>query len=228
VVVRRPLTLVVFDLDGTLVDSRQDLADAANELLVACGAEPLAAHDIGRMVGDGAATLVARAFHAVSLEPPPDALARFLGYYGARLTAHTRPYPGIPAALSVLSARHRLAILTNKPLAPTRAILDALDLTQYFDASLVVGGDGPFARKPDPAGLRALVAGAGAVMAQTCLVGDSMVDLATARAAGAACCLVRYGFGFEGVPETALEGVGEDEVARPVVIDSPDQLPRVL
>lgn len=224
---RGPLTLVVFDLDGTLVDSRKDLADAANELLVASGAEPLAEEAIGRMVGDGAATLVARAFRAVSLAPPPDALTRFLAYYGARLTAHTRPYPGIPEALRLLCQRYKLAILTNKPLAPTRAILEALGLTAYFDSSLIVGGDGPFPRKPDPSGLRALAADSRAAMEQTCLVGDSMIDLATARAAGSACCLVRYGFGFEGVPEGALEGTGEDEV-RPMVVDSPDHLIRVL
>lgn len=221
---RGPLVLVAFDLDGTLIDSRKDIADAANELLAACGARPLEEDTIARMVGDGAATLVARAFRAVSLPPPPDALTRFLTYYGQRLTAHTRPYPGIPEALGALGERYTLAVLTNKPLAPTRAILDALGLAPHFDPSLIVGGDSPHPRKPDPSGLRALAAAADTTVQHACLVGDSIVDLATARAAGSACCLVRYGFGFESVPGEVFE----DELDRPIAVDSPDQLARVL
>jgi phosphoglycolate phosphatase len=191
--------LYVFDLDGTLVDSRRDLADSANELLADCGAAPLTEQQIGRMVGDGAATLVARAFAARGLPQPPDALASFLAIYDRHLLDHTRPYPGIPDVLAALGARARLAVLTNKPLASTRRILDALDLASAFDEASVLGGDGPLPRKPDPAGLRHLAASAGAPLSSTLLIGDSSVDLHTARAADAPLCLARYGFGFEGV-----------------------------
>lgn len=212
--------MVAFDLDGTLVDSRRDIADAANELLVSCGGRPLEEAAIGRMVGDGAATLVARVFQASALQPPTDALPRFLAYYGTRLTAHTRPYPGIPDALRELSTRYTLAVLTNKPLDATRIVLDTLGLAPHFPPHLVIGGDGPYPRKPDPAGLCALAAAVGTQPDRVCLVGDSMVDLATARAAGAACCLAAYGFGFAGVPEA--------ELADAIAVNAPDRLAHVL
>ncbi|HZP48519.1 MAG TPA: HAD-IA family hydrolase [Vicinamibacterales bacterium] len=187
--------LYVFDLDGTLVDSRRDLADSANELLGASGVAPLSEEHVGRLVGDGAATLVARVFAARAVPQPDDALARFLAIYDRRLLNHTRPYPGIPEVLSQLGARARLAVLTNKPLASTRRILDALDLSAAFDPAAVLGGDGPLPRKPDPAGLRHLAAAANVALSSTLLIGDSSVDLRTARNAGAALCLARYGFG---------------------------------
>jgi phosphoglycolate phosphatase len=190
--------LIVFDLDGTLIDSRRDLADATNALLVESGGTPLAEDRIGRMVGDGAATLVTRAFEAAGLERPPDALARFLEIYDAHLVDHTRPYPGIPSVLEALGARASLAVLTNKPFASTRRVLAALDLAKHFDEDAVVGGDGPLPRKPDPAGLRHLMARVGATPASTLVVGDSVIDVRTAHAASTRVCLVRYGFGFEG------------------------------
>src|SRR4051812_4677705 len=115
-------TLIVFDLDGTLIDSRRDLADSANALLEAHGAEPLPEERIGRMVGDGAATLVARVFDARGLTTSADALTQFLSFYDERLLQHTRPYTGIPALLDLLALRAQLALLTNKPLASTRRI----------------------------------------------------------------------------------------------------------
>ena len=153
--------LIVFDLDGTLVDSRQDIAESANATLVACGAQPLSEDAIGRMVGDGAPMLIARAFAAAGVEPPPDALDRFLTIYDDRLLSHTRPYHGIPELLDQLARRASLAVLTNKPLAATRRILEGLDLSRYFPPDRMVGGDGPFPRKPDPAGLAHLMASAG-------------------------------------------------------------------
>lgn len=207
---------IAFDLDGTLVDSRRDIADAANDVLAASGAAPLTEAAIVGMVGEGAATLVARVFKAAGVAPPADALERFLDRYGRSLLVHTRPYPGIPEALAALGARYVLGVLTNKPLAPTRAILDGLELSTYFDPDLVMGGDGPYARKPHPAGLLALAAKAGASPATTCLVGDSLVDLTTARRAGVSCCLARWGFGFEQLPDV-------DRAATPGA-DSPAQL----
>jgi phosphoglycolate phosphatase len=209
--------LIVFDLDGTLIDSRRDLANATNALLVECGAAPLSEERIGGMVGDGAATLVARAFAAVDIDRPSDALERFLRIYGDHLLDHTRPYPGIREALDHLRSRRQLAVLTNKPLASTRRILDGLSLASYFPPAAVVGGDGPFPRKPDPAALCHLAAQADVPLRDTLLVGDSAIDWRTARAAGVAACLVRYGFGFDGVPLDQLRA--EDRV-----ISAPNEL----
>jgi len=196
--------LIVFDLDGTLVDSRRDIAESANALLETCGARPLSEETIGRMVGAGAATLVARAFAAAGIERPADALDRFLAIYDARLLKYTRPYPRIPEVLETLAARTPLAVLTNKPLAATRSILFGLGLDRYFDDEAIVGGDGPFARKPDPAGLRHLASRAGVSPSATLLVGDSIVDWQAARNASTGVCLARYGFGFEGFPVDEL------------------------
>jgi phosphoglycolate phosphatase len=209
--------LVVFDLDGTLVDSRRDLADSANALLAESGAEPLAEVAIGRMVGDGARVLVSRVFEAAGRERPPDALDRFLVHYDRRLLAHTRPYPKIPEVLSELERRVSLAVLTNKPLDATRRVLAGLDLARFFRDGFVLGGDGPFPRKPDPAGLLHLISRAGVTPADTALVGDSAIDWQTARAASTRVYLARYGFGFDGVP---LDRLRADER----VIDRPEQL----
>jgi phosphoglycolate phosphatase len=197
--------LIVFDLDGTLIDSRRDLADSANALLESCGAPSLSEERIGRMVGDGAATLVARVFAARDLVQPPDALVRFLAFYDERLLHHTRPYTGVGELLGLLALRAELALLTNKPLASTRRILAGLDLARHFAADAVIGGDGPWPRKPDPAALRSLIARARVDAAATLLVGDSVIDFRTARAAATNVCLARYGFGFDGFPHDELD-----------------------
>lgn len=213
----RSYQLIVFDLDGTLIDSRRDLADSANALLESCGAAPLSEERIGRMVGDGAATLVARVFDASGIVQPPDALAQFLALYDARLLNHTRPYTGISAVLDVLALRAQLAVLTNKPLAATRRVLAGLDLARHFSEDAVIGGDGPFPRKPDPAGLQHLTTRAGVAAEATLLVGDSVIDWRTGRAALTSVCLARYGFGFAGFPVQEL-GAGD------CTIDSPGEL----
>ena len=184
--------LIVFDLDGTLVDSRRDLADAANALIREGGGVPQSEEAIGRMVGDGAAALIRRALVAAGLQVGESSLPRFLELYDERLLRTTRPYPGIIEALTAIRGWGPLAVLTNKPLGHTEKILAALDLAPFF--GVVIGGDGPFERKPDPAGLRHLMTVHGAGAHQTVLVGDSHVDAATAHAAGVAFCLARYGF----------------------------------
>jgi phosphoglycolate phosphatase len=196
-------SLIVFDLDGTLIDSRRDIAESANALLESCGAAPLPEERIGRMVGDGAAVLVARAFTAAGLAVPPDALERFVAIYRERLLRHTRPYPRIPEVLADLAQRAELALLTNKPLAATKEILNGLDLARFFGPA-VIAGDGTFPRKPDPSGLLHLSRAAGVLPSATVLVGDSTIDWRTARAASTAICLARYGFGFESVSTADL------------------------
>jgi phosphoglycolate phosphatase len=156
------------------------------------------------MVGDGAATLVARVFAEAHIPQPDDALARFLRIYNGRLLKFTKPYPGIPELLAYLQPRAALAVLTNKPLGATRSILAGLDLASYF-GTRIIGGDGPFPRKPAPAGLRHLVEQAGVSPSETVLVGDSVIDRRTARATGTSSCVARYGFGFAGFPIGDLE-----------------------
>jgi phosphoglycolate phosphatase len=189
------IRLAVFDLDGTLVDSRRDLANAANALVAARGANPLPEDAIAGMVGEGAAVLVRRVLAASGLDAEsPGALSDFLDLYDQRLLEHTVPYDGIVEMLEALSAGLRLAVLTNKPQAHTDRLLDGLGLTRYFRD--VIGGDTPFGRKPGPSGLEELARRADVPVTATALIGDSPIDLQTARAAGCACVLVSYGFGY--------------------------------
>jgi phosphoglycolate phosphatase len=213
-------SLFVFDLDGTLVDSRRDIAESANAVLEACGCRPHSEAAIGGMVGDGAAMLVRRAFDAAGCPMPPDAIDRFLEVYNGRLLRYTRPYDGVPELLEALSQRAPLAMLTNKPLEATRTIVSGLGLDRYFDGR-ILGGDGPHPRKPDPAGLLQLMAARGVDGAGTLMVGDSIIDVRTARAAGARACIARYGFGFHPGPEDAPSGSD-------LAIDTPLDLLSVL
>jgi phosphoglycolate phosphatase len=213
--------LAVFDLDGTLIDSRRDLADSANEMLAAYGAPPLDDDRIASMVGCGAPTLVTRVMAAAGVDKPvEDALPRFLTAYNERLTHHTRPYDGIADLLEELQSRETaMALLTNKPLDQSNRILDAFGLSKHF--RWLVGGDGPWPRKPQPDGIRFLMQQASAGAGETVLIGDSTIDLQTARNAGVRICLARYGFGFADVPETDLRG---DES----LVDTPTEIYGVL
>lgn len=197
--------LVVFDLDGTLVDSQRDLAESANELLSVYGASPIAHEAIVRMVGEGARVLVERVLAASGLAVPLDeALERFLTIYDRRLVDHTGCYPGIVHALEQLAPTVPLAVLTNKPLAPSRRILAHLGIDSYFID--VIGGDGPYGRKPAPEGLLALARLAASPIESVLMVGDSAVDWETARRAGAQMCVARYGFGLHTLDAAALNG----------------------
>jgi phosphoglycolate phosphatase len=210
---------VVFDLDGTLVDSRKDLADATNALIRDLGSTPLPDESIVRMVGEGVSVLVRRALAAASLDPEtPSAVDRFLRLYDARLLNHTVPYDGTVDMLKGLRDRYHLSVLTNKPARPTTRVLEGLQLIRFFER--VIGGDTPLGRKPDPTGLLHLAREAGATPRSTLLVGDSAVDLRTARNAGTRVCLARYGFGYRFEP-SAFRG---DES----FIDAPGELPALL
>jgi phosphoglycolate phosphatase len=148
---------------------------------------------------------------------PAGALARFLAIYETRLLEHTRAYTGIPETLVALRTRAALAVLTNKPCNATGRILAGLNLAGFFANDAVIGGDGNFPRKPDPAGLAHLCARAGVNPDETAMIGDSVVDWRTARSAGTHICLASYGFGFRQFPRTELRG---DEI----VIDRPADL----
>ena len=203
------MRLIVFDLDGTLIDSRHDLADAANALIVEGGGQPLAVDAITAMVGEGAPLLVRRALKAAGLDLDlREALPRFLELYDERLLVHTLLYDGTREMLDRLAAVAPLAILTNKPQRPTERILEGLGIASLF--TWVVGGDTAHGRKPDPAGLAHIVAAAGATAGETLMVGDSAIDLRTARAAGTRVCLVSYGFGFQ---TTRAELNGDELIA---------------
>lgn len=208
--------LVAFDLDGTLIDSVGDLATAASRLTETLGGRPLARAEVVAMVGDGAAVLVRRALTAAGLDPEtPDALRLFIAIYDQCLFDTTRVYDGVPDALDALDPLVPLAVVTNKPLAPARTLLDAFGLASRFID--VIGGDGPWPRKPDPAGLLSLrVHARGGPLV---LVGDSPVDAETAYRAGAAFVLAGYGFGadkFDGPPGTSF------------VATTPADLPRLI
>jgi phosphoglycolate phosphatase len=208
--------LVAFDLDGTLVDSAGDLASAASALTVELGGRALTRAQVVAMVGEGAAVLVRRALTAAGLDPEtPGATARFLELYDARMLETTALYPGIRLVLDALDPLLPLAVVTNKPEGAARRMVDALGLSRYFLE--VIGADGAWPRKPDPAGLRSLEihAGGGPLV----LVGDSPIDHQTAERAGAVFVLAGYGFGATG-PAEAL--------ATPYVATAPSDLPRLI
>lgn len=197
----------VFDLDGTLIDSRQDLANAANAMLARHAASPLPMSDIVGMVGEGARTLVQRVLERAGVDASLDeALDAFLAEYDERLVVHTRTYDGVVEMLdALLAADCRLSVLTNKPQRATDRVLQELHLrAPFFD---VIGGDTVFGRKPDALGLQTLIARAGVQSEATVMVGDSWVDAHTAAAAGVAACLVTYGFGYAAVDQATRDAV---------------------
>lgn len=186
--------LVVFDLDGTLVDSGRDLAAAVNEALrrVAPQAPSLPEETVRSFVGSGARVLVTRSLARAGLTlPVADVLPVFLEAYWDRLLDTTRLYPGTVEALESLGGRP-LAVLTNKPGGMSRRILEGLGVAGRFFR--VYGGDDLPTRKPDPAGLRRLASEAGVLPEETVMVGDSAIDVRTGRAAGAFTAGVTYGF----------------------------------
>lgn len=193
------IRLVVFDLDGTLIDSRLDLVHAVNAALRHIARPELPDDVIASYVGDGAPILIQRALGA---EAADEALVRkglqfFLSYYREHKLDHTTVYPGIREALAAIrnsnnGAPRKLAVLTNKPVIPSRAIVDALGLGQYFWQ--VYGGNSFDTKKPDPEGARRLLEECKVKAEQAVIVGDSHVDVRTGRNAGLWTISVSYGF----------------------------------
>jgi len=195
------MDLLIFDLDGTLIDSRLDLAYAVNATRDHMGLAPLEFPTIYKYVGNGAPTLVRRALedHATD-ETVAEALEFFLSHYRQHVLDHTVLYPGVKASLDRLKAAgKRMAVLTNKPTDMSVAILQGLGVGQDFFR--VYGGDSLDVKKPDPRGIDLLMQEAGVDRDQTLMVGDSAVDVHTARNAGVKCCGVTYGF----QPETLAD-----------------------
>jgi phosphoglycolate phosphatase len=193
---------LIFDLDGTLIDSKLDLALSINAMLEYMGRAPLAHRRIYAFVGNGAPILVRRSLNEdVSPGQISDAeadrgLAYFLSYYRAHMLDNTVTYPGVREGLALL-VQHPMAVLTNKPVNFSRAILDGLDLSRYF--RYVYGGNSFEKKKPDPMGVHILLRDLNSSARETMMVGDSDVDVRTARNAGIWVCGVTYGLGTEGL-----------------------------
>ncbi len=184
---------IVFDLDGTLIDSRRDLATAVNRLRADLGMAPLAVDEVVGMVGEGAKLLVSR---ALGPDFPPErfeaAFSSYRSFYRDVCLDATVPYDGVPELLAEIAPRYPLAVLTNKGESISRVILEGLGLAQYFLA--VIGGDSLPARKPDPGGLIHIAGLFGVPVEDLLLVGDSRFDAETAHAAGCRFALVEWGF----------------------------------
>lgn len=186
--------LLIFDLDGTLIDSKKDLTISTNATRRHFGLEPLDEATVGSYVGNGAAVLVRRAMGPGAAEGlMEDALQYFLKFYRAHALEHTHLYPGIREAVTALSGQqHTLGVLTNKPGKISLDIINALGLGKIF--SRVYGGDALPAKKPDPVGILALMDESGSAASETAMIGDSSVDVQTARNAGVRSCGVLWGF----------------------------------
>jgi len=219
----RSIRLVIFDLDGTLVDSRLDLVHSVNAALRHIGRPELPDDLIASYVGDGAPILIQRALGG---EASDEALVRkglefFLSYYREHKLDHTKVYPGIAEALAAIQRSangvpRKMAVLTNKPVNPSRGIVDALGLGPFF--SHVYGGNSFPSKKPDPEGVRILLTENEASSEQAAIVGDSHVDVRTGRNAGLWTIGVTYGFS----PQT-FENEPPD-----VLVDSPSELEAVF
>ncbi|WP_316980024.1 phosphoglycolate phosphatase [Shumkonia mesophila] len=206
---------IVFDLDGTLIDSAPDLQAAINRTLAADGRPPLSVEAVKAMVGDGVPKLVERAFAATGGLPGggADALAAWVARFGEDYEncgfPLTRPFAGtLPVLAALGDAGFKLALCTNKPQAATVEILDRLDLARFFDA--VVGGDAvPGVRKPHPGHLLAALAALGVEPARAAMVGDHLNDLSCARGAGMPVVLCAYGYSRTPVGEMGADAVIE-------------------
>jgi phosphoglycolate phosphatase len=183
----------LFDLDGTLIDSRMDLAQSVNAMLRETGRGELSADLIASYVGHGAGQLIASALGpGANEEQRREALAIFLEQYREHKLDFTRAYPGVSEGLQALVGCP-MAVLTNKPERLSVEILEGLQLAQFFRA--VYGGDSFDTKKPDPSGALTILKELGAAPADSAMVGDSDVDIQTARNAGMFAVGVRYGFG---------------------------------
>jgi phosphoglycolate phosphatase len=215
------IKLLIFDLDGTLIDSRRDLVNSVNAALRSLGRHELPSDEIAAMVGDGAPTLVRRALGDTVDEVLLNrGLEFFLSYYREHKLDYTRLYDGIPEALETLrganGTQRLMSVLTNKPVNPSRAIVQALGIAEKFVS--VYGGNSFETKKPDPLGINTILSETGVRADEAVMIGDSAVDILTGRAAGTWTCGVSYGF----APHTLVETPGD------ITFDSPQELATLL
>jgi phosphoglycolate phosphatase len=217
------IKLVIFDLDGTLIDSRLDLVHSVNAALRHIGRPELPDDVIASYVGDGAPILIQRALGGEAVEESliRKGLEFFLSYYRAHKLDHTTVYAGIPQALAAMQgssngSQRKMAVLSNKPVIPSRAIVDALGLGQFF--SQVYGGNSFATKKPDPEGARKLLEEYGVEPHQAAMIGDSHVDVDTGRNTGMVTVGVTYGF----APHTLIDEPPD------VLVDHPNELSTVF
>jgi phosphoglycolate phosphatase len=219
----KTIQLVIFDLDGTLIDSRLDLVHSVNAALRHIGREPLPDDVIASYVGDGAPVLIQRALGGEKVD---EAIIRkglefFLSYYREHKLDHTTVYDGITGALAAIQqsgngSLRKLAVLSNKPVIPSRVIVEALGLGPFF--SQVYGGNSFATKKPDPEGARKLLDENNVPPEHAVIVGDSHVDIKTGRNAGMWTIGVNYGF----APHSLGDFPGD------VMVDNPHELAEIF
>lgn len=212
---------LVFDLDGTLIDSAPDIATALNRLMAELGKPALPVPEVRAMIGDGAGTLVERALAARAVAHRPeevrDYLARFLQHYEADPIALTRPYPGVIETLQALAETgFRRAVCTNKPQRATDSILEALGLAPLFDA--VLGADAVERRKPHPDHVSATLTAIGAGPERAVMIGDSRNDVAPAKALAMPVIVMAYGYSQGRTHDLGADLVLEDFAAIPAAL----------
>jgi len=217
------IKLVIFDLDGTLIDSRLDIVHSVNAAIRHIGKPELPEHLIASYVGDGAPALIQRALGGETVDEAVirKGLAFFLTYYRDHKLDHTTLYEGIETALSQVrnsgnGVPRKMAVLTNKPVNPSRAIVEALGLKPYF--SQVYGGNSFETKKPDPEGARKLLSESGVRPEQAAIVGDSHTDIETGHNAGLWTVGVTYGF----APQTLMDAHPD------VLVDTPAEVGAVF
>ena len=205
---------LIFDLDGTLIDSKLDLAFAVNAMLEHMGRAQHVHETIFSFVGNGAETLVRKSLgEGTTDDDTRRGLAYFLSYYRSHMLDNTTLYPGVIEALDRFRqlAGYSMAVLTNKPVHFSRAIIDGLGLSQYFGT--VYGGNSFERKKPDPMGIETLLRDMRASSDEAMMIGDSKVDIQTARNAGIFACGVSYGFDLEGLqvhpPDVMVDNLAE-------------------
>ncbi len=210
--------VLIFDLDGTLIDSKLDLALAVNAARKHMGLDALPEEQIFGYVGHGAPMLIRRALGSVATdENVESALQYFLQYYREHMLDNTVPYPGVREALEELDRRTgsgtamQMAVLTNKPVRFSQMILDGLGMSRYF--RYVYGGNSFEKKKPNPIGVETLLRDFGAEVREAMMVGDSEIDVQTARNAGIWACGVTYGLGSDGLvqhpPDLLLDNLAD-------------------
>lgn len=206
------IKLVIFDLDGTLIDSKEDLALNVNRVLVEMGLEKKSHSLIQSYIGHGEENLVGSSIGLENADRLQEAMRIFKKHYSANLLDTTVPYEGAYKVLSHLKKTKQLALATNKPLYYTKPILEELEMSNYFD--LVLGGDSVEQKKPHPEMIERILSELKVKKEDAILIGDSLADVRSAQAAGIKICAMTYGFCereklVEAKPDYLLEDINE-------------------